>query len=431
MDFTPRLNHEGFGRELTPGDIKKVAVAEITSPYFVDTVTIRAQKAAFANGDSKKLTKLPGDKGFDVREGEIAFKLRNSPNGGVMTAINGLEEGIAKQYPNNPQLVRDIVVSIITPVGVVREDARTDMTGAKVTLRVGGTCPLGAPNEYNVPGTEQAFIEECSGVVADVPSLIKPIQWGNEQSGRPSNKITLLVRAANKTMTATRALNVISHLIHDPVRFKEALDQNEHVANSWIKLGFRMLDSYMVSHCMALNQDLRRGVNPATGRDAPFIPNFGQYPELGNAASRSESIVAAYAELIGVLPAGRVMASLTPAQRQFWAEHTFALKNVLLPTPHIDSKSYNAAYAFGFTRSGPQNTIESLATNGDTVRRTPIGDLYAKSLVHTREMLESLVECSYEERRMTIGVAMSAPNPTGTGIFNMQIIPNGGMGDIK
>jgi hypothetical protein len=324
----------------------------------------------------------------------------------------------------------------ITPRGQVREDARTDMAGAKVTLRVGGTCPAIAPSDYTVPGTEDAFLTDSSGVVWDLPDLKNPVQYGSEETGRPKNKITLQPRAASKTMIATRAINIISHLIHDPVRFKEAMEQNEHVANCWIKLGFRVLNSYQVAHCMALNQDLRR---THQNFGAPFMVNNVGFPELAIGTQPDavtgdptpvETVVANYAELIGLLPAGRVTVTLSAARKQYWAEHAFALKNVLLPTPHLESKSYNVAYAFGFTRMGPNNTIESLATNGDTIKRTPIGQLYAKSLVHVEEMFQSLAECANEEKRLTMGVVTQPPNPLGTNIFDYQVIPNGGVGDL-
>lgn len=437
-DFQNRLDHDGAGRELTAGDQKKVAVAEITQPFFIDVSTIRKQKATFANSESAKLTRAPGDKGFDVREGQMAFRLRNG-NGGVMVALNGLEEGLVKQFgKSRPRLIRDMLSLMIIPLGVVREDANTDTAGPMCTLRVGGTCPGGAPNEYNVPGTEEAFIQEGSGVVFDVPDLVNPMQWGTESTGRPKDQITLVPRAASKTMIATRALNIVSTLIHDPIRFAEALADYEHIANTWVKLGFRMLNSYQVAHCMALNQTL---VRPNGTRGSPFIvnPAFTELtgvpadgkPIPGVPPRRAEEVVAAYAELIGVLPEGRVSASLTPAQTQYWAEIKFALKNALLPTPHVDTQAYNAAYSFGFSKRGPNNTIESIALNGDTPRNTPIGALYSKSMVHVNEMLESMADCVYEEQSKTMGVCHIAPNPTGTGIFNYQIIPNGGVGALK
>ncbi len=434
-DFNPRLDHDGAGRELTYGDQKKVAVAEITQPFFVNVALIRQQKATFANSDSIKITNLPGDKGWDVREGMMAFKLRNGKSQGVVVTLNGLEEGLVKVYgKKNPRLIRDMLSLMITPVGVVREDANTDTTGTMVTLRVGGTCPFGAPNEYNVPGTEEAFIQECSGVVFDVPDLENPKQWQTPETGRPANQITLVPRAASKTMIATQSRNIISSLIHDPDRFAEALADFEYLANTWVNLGLRMLNSYQVAHCMALNL----GLNATRGgkRGAPFLVNPA-YTELtgvvvaGTAPRRVEEMVAAYAELIGVLPDGRVTASLTPAQAEYWAGYKFAMKHVLLPTPHVDTGAYNAAYAFGFTKRGPNNTIESIALNGDTPRNTPVGALYSKSLVHVDEVLESYAECVYEEMRKTMGVCHIAPNPTGTGIFNFQIIPNGGVGDLK
>lgn len=434
-NFDPRPAHDGG--EMTPADQKKVAVAEITQPFFVDTGTIRAQKAAFANGDAKKLTKLPGDStvdGFALLEGEMAFKLKNSKNQGVMTALNGLEAGICKKFPDNPRLVRDMLSLMVIPCGVVREDMNTAQNGPMITLRVGGTCPGAAPAEYNVPGQEDAFIEECCGVVYDVPDLINPIQNGTPATGRPVNKITLVPRAADKTMIATRALNVISHLIHDPVRFKEALLDSEHLANAWVNMGLRLLNSYQVAHTMALNQGL---IRTEGARGAPFLVNplFTELtggPQVPGAPPRRiEEMVAAYAELIGILPDGRVWAGLTPAQRGYWVAHRFALKNVLLPTPHIDTKSYNAAYAFGYTRNGVSGTIESIAVNGDQPKNTPVGELYMKSLVHTQEALAAFGECVYEEQSKTMGVAHNTPNLTRTGIFNFQIIPNGGVGYLK
>ena len=435
MDLTFRQDHNGVGRELTPDDQKKVAVAEITYGYAVDVITLRAQKAAFSNGDSKKLTKMPGDGGWNILEGEMAFKMRHNSSNAVLTTLNGLEEGPCRMFPDNPTLVRDIVASMIQPIGIVREDARTDMQGPMVALRVGGLCPFGAPGAYNVPGTEDKVITSGGGVVFDVPNLVQPLQFGNPESGRPLNKVTLIARPYNKTMIATRALNLVSHLIHDPIRFQQALELNEHVANCWIKLGFRMLDSYTIAHLMALNQDLRR-VDAIGGRGAPFLVNPAFTELLGptalatGAVPRSEEVIANYAELIGLLAPGRAVAGLTAAQRQYWAEHQFAQKNVLLPTPHHTSKSYNAAYAFGFTQRGPNGSIESIATSGDTVRRTPIGELYKKSLVHSRLMLESMAECGNEERRLNMGVSHSTPNQRGTGIFNFQLIPGGGVGDI-
>lgn len=421
-----RYGFNGQGRSLGYGDAPKVARGEITSAYQVDVRTLTKMQDVFDNEDKRSLMKRPGQGGFRLLEGEMAFKVRGGGNR-VLTALNGLDAEIVEVYPDDRELVRDILSMLIQPVGVVREDARTDQDFPQVTLRVGGTCPQGAPNIYNVPGQQAAIITTACAVVYDVPNLSDPVQYGTKAGGRAENKVTLVARAADKTSVARKIQNVLGNLIHDPEKFKRALKEHPGVANSWLHVGLRVVNSFKVSLLMSLDLLLKEDI-------IRISPNA---PELldadGTTQLTSEDTVARLGELLGVLDQRRVFGSLTTAQRSRWKTLDFNLKQRMVPVPDPQSKTYNAANEFGFVRDVANNTWSSKARVGQTgeLRRDPIGKLLELSLTHLPQLLEAFTVATYDERRKEMGVALTSPSLAGTCIFDMMLTPHGGLSDIK
>lgn len=423
MNRPVRFGHDGNGRSLGYGDTPKVARAEITSAYDVDIRTLTAAQSAYDGEDKKSFMKRPGD--WRLIKDEMAFKVRGGGNR-VLTALNGLDAELVTVYPDDRELVRDLLSMMIQPIGVVREDARTDQDAPQVTLRVGGTCPAGAPNIYNVPGQEKALITAGCTVVFDVPSLSDPIQFGTKAGGKSEGKVLLVARAADKRSTSRRIQNVLGHIIHDPARFQRALKEHTRIATSMTKVAFRIVHSYKVSLLMGLDLLLKNGILAVT-------PGTTELLGAGGAALSSEDTVARIAELIGVLDQRRVYASLSAPQRSKWRVLDFNLKQRMLPVPDPRNKAYNAANEFGFTRNPANNTWESKARVAQTgeLKRDPLGKLLEHSLTHVPLLLEAFTEANFDERRLSMGIALTSPSLAGTGIFDMQLIPHGGLSDIK
>lgn len=425
VDRPVRWGFNGVGRSLDWGNAPKVARAEITSAYDVDVRQIAMSKAAFCNEDRRTITKRPADDAWDLLEGEWAFKVRGAGNA-VLTCLNGLEAPIVEVYPNDRGLVRDILESMIQPIGVVREDVRADKDKVQVTLRTGGSCPAGSPGYYNVPGQEHAHIFTGGAVVVGVPDLADPILFGTRASGMPENKITLVCRGADKRSVARRIQNVLGNIVYSPEKFARALKDHPRISNAWIKIAMRIVHSYKVSALMTLDLLLKADVLRVSPAAVELLANDRVTP-LPN-----EETVARLAELLGVLDRRRVFGSLTAAQSRKWRELDFFVSQRIIPVPHPDSGAYNLANEFGFARdpnTGVWSSKARIDQSGE-LSREPIGRLLEQQYTHFSYVLESYTEAMWEELRLTMGTAFTTPSQASTGIFDMFIIPHGGLSTI-
>ena len=416
-----RFGFRGNGRSLGPGDQPLVARGEITMQYDVDVQALSKAQHAYMNPDVKLLTKQPGPGGFNLLKDEIAVKLRFGGHG-VFTQVGGFEGSIVSAFPDDPDTVRDIMESMFQYVGVVREDARTDVDHPRVTLRIGGSCPLGYPGASNVPGQESNdHIEFGDRIIATLPNLKAPIQYGNEQSGVPADKVMMTIRAASKEAPARRIQNVIAQLLHRPDRFAQALKDFPKIANAWTKVGLRFIQSYKVSFLMGLDLFLSLGIIQVAN-DVSELLDSG-----GNALS-SQDTVTRIAELIGVLDDRVAMSSLTQARREFWRLLAFNLKHRLISAPNPKNNAYNASYEFGFIPDEANHTWTSMArSQKGEILRTPAGRLLEQQMTHMPNMIQSVVEVCAEEDRNCIGVALSSPSQRGTGRFDAYLQARGGL----
>lgn len=443
MNRPLRFGFDGTGRSLGYGGAPKVSRGEITSAYDVDVRTLTAMQDVFDNEDKKSLMKRPGEGGFRLLEGEKAFKVRGGGSR-VLTALNGLDAEFVEVYPNDREMVRDLLSMVIQPIGIVREDARTDQDAPQVTLRVGGSCPDGAPNIYNVKGQEGALITTGCAIVWDVPSLTDPVQFGTRAGGRAENKVMLVARAADKRSTARMIQNLMGHILHDPARFKKAMKEHPRVANAMSKVTMRAVTSYKMAFLMGVDHCLKHGILQVVGAPTPVLPN-GQpakpSPALlgapagdgSYAALSSEDTTARLAELVGVLDKRQRFGTLSAPEKAFWSEFEFNINQRMIPVPDPRNEAYNASNEFGMVRDRANNTWVSKGRIGQSgnLKRDPIGRLLEKSLTHFPLLLEAFTEANFEERRKMMGTALTTPSLADTCIFDMQIIPHGGLSDVQ
>lgn len=420
-----RFGFRGDGRSLGPEHAPKVTRAEITAAYWVDLRSISRLQSMFESDKYRTLTKRPGPGGWDLKEGEMAYRFIEG-DGAVLTTLNGIEAPFLTIYPDNHQLVRDLCDSVVQGVGFVVEDARTDDSNPQVTLQVGGTRSFGVPCVSNVPGQENTTPSVGRAVVFCVPDLSEPLQYGNTASGVTENKVTLQGRAASKKSTARRAQNILSHVVHDPSRFTAAMKDYPKLATCWVRLALRFVHSYKLSFVLGIEFLLQKDIIRV---NAPAL--LGP----GGAALSTTDTAARFAEIIGVLDDKTVYAGMTRAERTFWKETSFELVGRMLPVADPESDAYNAKFEFGFRRDAANNTWDSVARVGGTtgeIARTPVGKLLAESLTHVPYVLQSYTEANNDEARLQIGVALSTPTLQSTGMADYVLLPRGSIAaDIK
>ena len=422
MNRAVRYGTHGSGRDLAHRDGKKVSQQAITASYWVDKQTMEQQMRVYDDNDQRSLMSRPNesDGAFRLLEGEIAFKVKGRGDS-VLTALNGLDAPFVKIFPNNPQLVRALLDSIIIPIGIVEQDARTDIIDPKVTLHVGGTIPSGAPQKYNVPGQEKAFVTSGCQVVAGAPDLCNPIMFGNPEGGKPRGKVVLVLRAADKTSTAKRIRLVLGSFVHNPSKFRAAMSDYKKIALSVENAALSVINSYKVSALSVINLLLERGVLSVNNARS----------ELRGAAPTE--VTTRLAELLGVLERRRVYAELSAQERAFYTKLEFDLKQRMLPVPDPKSEAYNVRNEFGFSYDQQRNTWTSIARQDQTglPRRTPAGQFLRHTLTHFDSMVETLMQAFYSEKEHVLGQALNTPSNTGSGIFHLHLMPHGGMTDMN
>lgn len=418
-----RSGHDGTGRSLGYGGTPKVTQGGVYFPSDIDTETLDKMQKAFDSQDKRTITNRPGPGGWRLLEGEMAFKVRGSDS--VLTALNGLEADLFEIYPDDREMVRACLEAMIQPIGFVVEDARTDTAQPRVNLQVGGTHPSGAPSVYNIPGQEDALISQGSAVVFGVPNLSDPAQFGTKAGGKAENKITLQPRAADKRSVARRVQLVLGQIINNPAKYMRAMKDFAHIATATTKCALRLITSFKVALLMGVDLLLKNDI-------IRISPNAPELLDAAGAQLTNEQTVARLGELIGVLDRRSVYGGLNVRRRAFWNEFDFDLKQRILFVPDPDSKAYNARNEFGFRRDPANNTWTSVAreTTGEA-KRDPIGRLFKLQLTHFNNLLETFTEAAWEERRLTMGRAESAPSTADTSVFTILMQPHGGLSDIK
>ncbi len=443
-----RFGFNGEGRDIGYGDGKKVHVGAITSAYYVDATSICECEQVFDSNQYKGFMPRPGPRGYELFAGEMAFTVRGS-GGRVRTAINGLDARFAELYPDNAELVRQLLEEVIEPIGAVTEDPMKMVNGeSMVTLFVGGTHPFGAPSVYNfgyADNMKQAtspHIIAGSQVCFVPPNLKHPVQFGNPASGVPAGKVRLVARAADKRSTASRIITMIGELNRNPEKLKAALRDHAGVAHTWMRIGKAVVQSYETALLLGLNVLLKRNIiqivgAPTAAGAAPVTELLQPVPVGGGVAEAlaSEDTVVRMAEFIGLINAhnSTSAAALGPDDRAKWKTIEYELRNTMLPAPNPTTQKYNAAYQFGFVVNKNDGTYASKARvdGRGAIRDNAMGKFFQKSLNHWREFLEALTGGVYHEQRKSMGVALTEPSVRGESRFQMLLMPHGGLSDMN
>lgn len=423
---------EPVGRSVGYGDGKKVGAAVITSQYRVNTLLSDQLEQMFAEtGGAGLFTKSPGPCGYQLLEGEVAFVVRGSGSM-VLTALNGLDARFVSIFPNDPELVRQLLYEIIQPVGIVQEDPTTAKC-APVTLRTGGTHPLGAPHTYNfgapetygVP-TDPTIAPGCA-VVMDVPNLKNPIQFGNATTGADSRKIRLVPRALDKRKSSVRIMLIVGAVNHNPEKFRTALAEHDGVYHSWLGVAKAARRTAFTILLMGLDVLLEAGILQPTATATELAGANG-------AALPHEDVVVRLAEYLELFNSSSVAAAALSAEaKKKYKEVGYKAINRMLPSANPETQKYNAAHQFAFVIDRVNGTFASKArVNGNgKIKSDSIGKLFGLSINHWREFLEAITGCVYSESKNMLGVALTEPSVRGTSLFQMMLAPHGGMSDLK
>lgn len=420
MNSFPQNGRSPQDRTMGPGDQPKVQQAAINHAYHVDTDTIERQQAIFANGQATH-SKPPLANNFKLQEMEMAVKLRGKADG-VFTALNGLDAQFYERYPEDPEMARRCLASILQIVGVVHQDARTDLGAPLVTLVISGSIAQIAPGKYNIPGLETAEIQFTDAVVYDVPSLKNPIVGGNPAT---THKIVMVPRPQTKKSISEGILRETAHILHDPANYVAAMNKFEHIANAKMHTAIALRNATLINGLMFLDVLLENGIVQFTAAPAKGAVFDG--------ADRPEK-VAQLAEVLSLLhpgehnvaEAGEFASRLSLADQGAWKKIEFDLFQRLLPLPNPSTNSYNLRNEFGVTDEAGVPRSNGRTDSGE-VKRTPVGHLLNKTLTATQHMIQALAVAIDEERRNCAGWAMNTPNQDGTNYFQLALVPRGGL----
>lgn len=416
--MTARSERFGFGgqnRSFASGDAEKVRQAAIHEVAAIDEKTKRKQQQAFIRG-LPVLTSPPENGNYLLEEGECAFRVRGS--NAVLSKLNGLEAPLMREYGNNPELVRALLESMVQPIGFVVQTQNTVEREPLITVATGGSYSIGSPGQYNVPGQENAHITLGCDVVMGVPNLREPIQFGNRSSGKAGGAVTLQPRAADRRAAAVRVSTVLGAILSDPEQYSLAMHEHQRVARASRKAAVDLTESYQTAALMVIHQLIK----------AKVLQAGAGLQQDGAALGSDEEAVTRIAEGLGLVKPSTFAQSRTTAQQRVWTQARFDIKQAMFQLPNPQSGARNSKYEFGYTRQG--DSFTSIARSDDDpehIRRTPAGELLRRQLTHLEKSLEAMTELLYEERRLVIGRANSSPSNAGTGIFQVQLQPGGGL----
>lgn len=438
----PEIGYEnGIGRMMGPGDVPKVQQMGQQQSYSVAVEVLRMLENVFRLNE-KTHTKPPHSfkkEFWYPLAGEPAVKMRGNASDEVFTGLNGLDADAWESYPDDPEMVRLIVRSKIQFVGIVDQNARTDLDFPRVTLKFGGTVPQYAPGAYNTPGREGGEIQFADKVVYDVPHLEKPII-----AGFPSKigKIVMVPCPATKESITARILHTTAHILHDPAKYKRAMGRSEHIANANMHTAVALKNAALVNGLMLVDLLLKQGVL-TLGANAPEL--YGDElqrqvlaaPANADALVRENSapITARLAEALSLLHPGEhniaqpgvFAANLSTEQLRKWNQLEFDAGQRLFPLPNPETGKLNARNEFGMRTSDIDTPISSgRSLESGEILRTPVGNLLGKSLTAFPHAIQALVVAIDEENRNKAGWAASTPNQSGTGLFTLALVPEGG-----
>jgi len=419
-DRNPQIGwYNGDQRSMGPGDQPKVQQAGINQPYHVDTETIQRQETIFANGMPTH-TKPPLAMNFKLQEMEPAVKLRGKGDG-VFTALNGLDQQFFARYPKDPEMARRCLSSILQFVGIVHQDARTDLSAPLVTLVVGGSISQVAPGQYNIPGLETAEIQFTDAVVYEVPNLVKPIVPGNAQN---TGKILMVARPQTKQSISEGILLETAHILHDPANYIEAMEKFEPIANAKMNTAIALRNAALINGLMFVDVLLQKGVLQFAGRNAQL---FDGETSVEKVAQLAEVLSLLHPGEHNVAQAGEFASRLTLEDQGAWKKTEFDLFQRLLPLPNPNTGNYNLRNEFGVITEA--NGIPRSIGRSETgeVLRTPVGQLLNQTLTATSHMIQAVALAIDEDRRNCAGWAMNTPNQDGTGYFQLALVKQGGL----
>lgn len=422
----PEVGYEnGLGRAMGPGDQNKVRQAVQQLSYKVATDQLRKQQYALTSGE-KTHTKAPptlfAKELWYPKNGEPAVRLRDNMSDEVFTALNGIDDDACSVYPDDEEMARLIVRSKVQLVGIVDQDARTDMKETRVTVQFAGTVSQIAPGQYNIPGREGAEIQLGNTIVYDVPNLTNPIVAGFPgQIG----KIVMIPCVVTKESIAARVLTLVGHIIHDPARYKRAMGRYEYIANANMNAALALKNAAIVNGLMMVDLLLKRGVLTLSAETPELTRGVDS---AATTAELAEALSLIYPGEHNIAQPGAFAGKLTTAQVQKWNKIEFDLSQRLFPVPNPSTGKINARTEFGMTVDALGTPVSSgRSLESGEILRTPIGNLLSKSLTSTSIAIQSLAYAIDEETRNRAGIAMSTPNQSGTGIFSISLGIQGGM----
>jgi hypothetical protein len=421
MNPFPKNGWGGQPPQMGPGDQPKVQQAGMNHAYHVDIDTIERQQAIFANGQATH-SKPPLANNFKLQEMEMAVKLRGKGDG-VFTALNGLDAQFYERYPEDPEMARRCLASILQIVGIVHQDARTDLSAPLVTLVISGSIAQIAPGKYNIPGLETAEIQFTDAVVYDVPNLKNPIVGGNPAN---THKIVMVPRPQTKKSISEGILRETAHILHDPANYTAAMNKFEQIANAKMHTAIALRNATLINGLMFLDVMLANGIvqfTPGSVKGATF--DGVEQPE--KVAQLAELLSLLHPGEHNVAEAGEFASRLSLADQGAWKKVEFDLFQRLLPLPNPATNRYNLRNEFGvITPEGGVPRATGRTETGE-VMRTPVGHLLNKTLTATQHMIQALAVAIDEEKRNCAGWAMNTPNQDGTNYFQLALVPHGGL----
>lgn len=415
----------GLGRMMGPSDVPKVQQMGQQQSYSVAVDVLRASELVYRLNEPTH-TKPPHS--FEKQfwyplTGEPAVKLRGNASDEVFTALNGLDKEAWDAYPDDAEMARLVVRSKIQFVGIVDQNARTDIDFPRVTLKFAGTVPQYAPGAYNTTGREGAEIQFADKVIYDVPHLEKPII-----AGFPGKigKIVLVPCPATKESITARILHTTAHIIHDPAKYKNAMSRAEHVANANMHTAVALKNAALINGLMMVDLLIKEGVL-TLGRSGNELDPAQTNDSTDITARLAEALSLLHPGEHNVAQPGAFSAGLTGAELQKWNKLEFDLGQRLFPLKNPETGKMNARNEFGMRLNDLNQPVSSgRSLESGEVLRTPIGRLLEKSLTALPHAVQSLVVAIDDENRLKAGWAASTPNQTGTGLFTLSLVPEGG-----
>lgn len=420
---------DGTGRDFTNSDGQKVTAGAITSSVEIDNVAMQEvrEKWGIGNSDQRPLGWLPALPGWadQLQPHSLAFHIDG--HDGVVQYYNGFEIELVEEYPDDPELVRQLMRARTKPAGWPIQTG--DVDGTKIALQISGLRTVGTPAIHNYGPVElesyalSKNITHGCLVTVDCPNLKEPRQYGNPKGGFPPGEVRPLLRAADTTSIADMIITMQGAFNQDAAKFKRIAANYTNTISSWPTIISTINDSYNVAALVFVETCLRRG----------FLTVPDDRNELraarGEPALTSFDVVVRMAEYMGLLgPSAIATAALGARRGEYIALHLEATQR-MLPAPHATTRAYNRETQFGYVpneENGGGAFLGRVGGRADGAIKTDnMGRFYAKTLDHHRAAYQCIAKAAYIEHEKSVGVAHGTPSPAGESKFPLFIALHG------